>query len=183
MASERSISTPAAILIGSALIAVGVFFGLRQRPLDDRSLVESPAPSSRSAPGSASRDAVAAPSPASRDAVAAPSPTSRDAVAAPGPASQDIVAAQVTKALEAYRGDIIERCWKPSVAKQPKPPTTKIVYNFSFDSSGRQIIRGAREDRETSRPEVRQCIDGILKPLQIETTGTSVFVEVPFTLP
>jgi hypothetical protein len=87
------------------------------------------------------------------------------------------------KAIEAQREAMVEHCWNPSVAKQPTPPSMKLVWNFSFDANGAQIIRGVREDRATMRPNVRQCVEDLLQPIQIPPPGAGVYIEVPFTLP
>lgn len=176
MTSQRTLSTPAAILISGALIAGAVFLGLRSRPSTSSSEGDRPPISSR--PAAAPADgAQPGPGDVGSDlAPPAPAPVL-------GAASRDTATAQVVKAIEAQREAMIEKCWEPSVAKQSDPPSMKLVWNFSFDASGNQIIRGIREDRATIRPEVRQCIEDLLQPIQIPPPGAGVYVEVPFTLP
>ncbi|HZF55817.1 MAG TPA: hypothetical protein VE093_44685 [Polyangiaceae bacterium] len=174
MTSQRTLSTPAAILISGVLLAGAVFFGLRSRPsapssADDRS-ASSPRP-----PTAPAGDARPGPGDVGSD-LAPPAP-------APGSASRDAATAQVVKAIEAQREAMVEHCWNPSVAKQPTPPSMKLVWNFSFDANGAQIIRGVREDRATMRPNVRQCVEDLLQPIQIPPPGAGVYIEVPFTLP
>lgn len=173
MTTQRSLSTPTAILISGAMLAVAVFFGLRSRAPDDG---PRPAASPAVSVGQGSTDRAP---PAAQEVASdrAPPPS------APPSAPSDAVVAQVTSALEAQRKDLIEGCWKPAAAKQPSPPSMKLHLNFSFDAGGAQIIRGVREERETARPEVRQCVSDSLKPIRIPPPGTGVFVEVPFALP
>ncbi|MCK6591779.1 MAG: hypothetical protein HUU21_29470 [Polyangiaceae bacterium] len=168
MTTQRALSTPTAILISGALIAMAVFFGLRSRPSQDSP--QNPA---------ASRPSIApAALPPQPGEIAPPRAPSQ-----PAQASPDLVAAQLTKALEAQRKTIVERCWAPSFAKQPTPATTKIFVNASFDANGQQVIRGIREDRDTGRADVRQCVSEILAPLQIPPSGANAFAEVELTLP
>lgn len=174
MEKKPTLSTPTAILIGSGLIAVGLFLGLRQRP----------APDDRSSSPTSTSDPAIAPTTGSAPARALDNPGREPSPAAP-PAvvSNEVAVEQATKALNAYRDGILKKCWNPAVAKQPEPKTLNLVYNFSFDPSGNQITRGVREDRATSRPDVRECIDGLLQPLQISPPGAGIYVEVPLTLP
>jgi hypothetical protein len=171
MASERSLSTPVAVLVGSVIIALAVVFG----------------PLIRGAPNDRAQPATSAPI----TTPAEPSPPPKAEPISPGrapppaaaPPSKEAVAAEVAKGLDSYRKELLDRCWKPAVAKQPDPPTLELGFNFTFDADGRQMGRGVREDRKTARPEIRECIDDVVKQLTISPPGTSVAVEVPFTLP
>lgn len=171
MTTQRALSTPTAILISGALLAVAVFFGLRSRP----------SPDSPQTPSS-SRSPMAPPTglPPEPRELAPPRAPSQPAQTQ---VSTELVAAQLTKAIEAHRKTIVERCWAPSFAKQPTPATTKIFINASFDANGQQLIRGIREDRELGRPDVRQCVTETLPLLQIPPPGANVFAEVELTIP
>lgn len=173
MGLDRYVSTPGAILIGSGLIALGLFFGLQGRE-------EAPPP--RAAPAST---ALTAPN-AAPPQRGAPVDDRREAPPpgpAPAAASRADVAQQAAQALEAQRKRLVERCWKPSAARSPQPPTVRYVFNFTFDAEGRQAARGLSEDRETSRPDVTSCLNGALEALVIPAPGAPVQVEVPFSLP
>lgn len=161
MASERSLTTPIAILIGSVIIALAVVFGplLRPAPADRAPVVASVPVSQNPAPKS---------------------PEHPPAAALP---SKEVVTAEATKALEKYRNEIIERCWKPAVAVQPDPPAVKLMWSFTFDATGQQAARGAREARGASRPDIRDCLDEIVKQVTISPPGAVVQVEVPLALP
>lgn len=160
----RELSIPSAIVLGSAMIAAAVYFGLRQgsearSPEErDRSLQLAPLPS------------VTAP----RSVAPAPAPPIMP---------RDEVAKQVVQALEAHRPALVARCWKPSFAVQPEPPTIKYVLVFTFDAQGRQLARGLAEDRATARPDVTSCLTTSLPSLRIPAPGAGVQLDVPFSLP
>ncbi|WP_437630484.1 hypothetical protein [Sorangium sp. So ce854] len=166
----RQLSTPTAILLGSAMIAVAVYLGLRHGP----AVV---APGARPAEGAAAIQAGPVASAATAERAAAPAPP-----AAPG-VPRDEVARQAARALDAHRQALVERCYRPAIAARPEPRTVKYVFNITFDARGRQIARGLIEDRETARPEVTACLVGALPPVEIAPPGANVRVDVPFSLP
>ncbi|WP_437293240.1 hypothetical protein [Sorangium sp. So ce426] len=181
----RQLSTPTAILLGSAMIAAAVYLGLRHGPAgvpaDPRPAGEAPSPSAgaASAAGSAAR-AAGAGAPAR---AAGPDAPARH-VQPPAPsAARGEVATQAARALEAHRPALIERCYKPAVAAQPAPRGVKYVFNLTFDAQGRQLARGIIEDREASRPEVTACLVDALPPVAVAPPGANVRVDVPFSLP
>jgi hypothetical protein len=157
MSLDKHISTPMAILIGSAIIAVGLFLGLQQG-----SVGPPPAPT-----------VPAAPPP--KEQIAPPKP----AVVA----SRDEVTRQAANALAGQRPEIVARCWKPSVAKQAQPASAKYVFNYTFSADGRQIGRGVAEDRATARRDLTACMVGMLEPLSIPPPGANTYVEIPLELP
>lgn len=165
MASERSLTTPVAVLIGSVIIALAVLFGPLLRPT----------PTGRPAASAPARTAVQPPL-----NEAPPAGVSSPAGAV---ISREAVTAEVVHALEQSRKQIIERCWKPAALANPEPPMVKLTFNFTFDPAGQQAARGAREARGASRPEIRECLDDIVKLVTISPPGAVVQVEVPFTLP
>ncbi|WP_437850280.1 hypothetical protein [Sorangium sp. So ce363] len=178
----RQLSTPTAILLGSAMIAAAVYLGLRHGPAgvptDPRPAGGAPSPpaDAASAAGSAAR-APGAGAPARP--LQAPAPAPRPAPSVP----RDEVATQAARALEAHRPALIERCYKPAVAAQPAPRGVKYVFNLTFDAQGRQLARGIIEDREASRPEVTACLVDALPPVAVAPPGANVRVDVPFSLP
>ena len=165
MGLEKHVSTPTAILIGCAMIAVGLFFGLRR---DERELPPAPSPKASLAP-------AAPPAPPPKEAPPAPPPVPS--------APRDELVRQASKALDAQRPQLVARCWKPALVKQAQPATAKFVFIYTFDAQGQQIGRGVAEDRATARPDLTACILGMLQPLSIQPPGANVQVEVPFTLP
>ncbi|WP_437332252.1 hypothetical protein [Sorangium sp. So ce394] len=170
---SRQLSTPTAILLGSAMIAAAVYLGLRHGPA-------AVAPDPRAAAGDAShRGEPAPPAGAAERAPGERAPAAQRAPAVP----REEVARQAARALEARRPALVERCYKPAIAARPAPREVKYVFNLTFDAQGRQIARGIIEDREASRPDVTACLATALPPVAVEPPGASVRVDVPFSLP
>jgi hypothetical protein len=166
MAAEKYLSTQSAILIAGALIAAGLFFGLRGRE-----------------PPPASGPAVSVPG--SGTLVSSPAPTPPPAPPAPSAAAPDraIVMAAAMKELERHRAAVVEKCVKPALAQRPSPPQIKLGFDVTFDPQGKQIARGVSEDRETRREGVSTCAMETLPELQVPAPGAHVRVELPWTLP
>ncbi|WP_437618898.1 hypothetical protein [Sorangium sp. So ce1151] len=159
----KQLSTPTAILLGSAMLAAAVYLGLRHGPA-------AVAPDARTA-------GAAPPVEAGPGASAAPAPKSAKAV------PRDEVARQAALALDAHRPTLMDRCYKPAIAAKPEPRAVKYLFNITFDAGGRQIARGLIEDQETARPEVTACLVAALPPIAIPAPGANVRVDVPFSLP
>ncbi|WP_437644127.1 hypothetical protein [Sorangium sp. So ce362] len=171
----RQLSTPTAILLGSALIAAAVYLGLRHGPA-------AVAPDARSAGGTAADRAGSGSSagPAERAGASGEgAPAPRRAPSVP----REEVARQAARALDAHRPALVERCYRPAIAAHPAPRGVKYVFDLTFDAQGRQIARGILEDRETSRPEITACLVTALPPVAVAPPGASVRVDVPFSLP
>ncbi|AUX34741.1 MULTISPECIES: hypothetical protein [Sorangium] len=172
---RRQLSTPTAILLGSAMIAAAVYLGLRHGPA-------AVAPDPRAAAGDASHRGEPAPRAGAAEGARAPgegAPAPQRAPAVP----REEVERQAARALDARRPALVERCYKPAIAARPAPREVKYVFNLTFDAQGRQIARGIIEDRETSRPDVTACLVAALPPIAVEPPGASVRVDVPFSLP
>jgi hypothetical protein len=148
-----SLATPISILIAGALIAAGLYFGLRGRA------------------GSGT-----APAPRAAETAASTAPT------AP-PVAVEGVARQAAQALAEARAGLAASCWAPAARVKANPPLAKWTFDFTFAADGTQLGRGVSEDRATSRPEVTACVLARLPPLRIPAPGASVRVNVPFELP
>jgi hypothetical protein len=164
MEPKPRIPTSTAILIGSAVIAVGLYFGLRGQ----RETLPAPPPS------------VEAQSPHALTPQPSPSPSPAAPAAAVDPSQME---KQVLAALEKHRKMLTDQCLKPALAAQPAPATVNYRLNFTFDASGRQIMRGISEDRATARPDVTRCLTDSLPEITIATPGGAAPIEVPFSLP
>lgn len=174
MAQESKISTPTAILMGSVIVAIGVFFGLRGR---------SEVPPAAPAPTATS----AAPAPneiAPQTSSNGPSPEVRTE---PAPPPRPVDGAAATKEaaaiIQKHKKMFTEKCLAPSLATKPEPKNVKLTLNFTFDTNGKVISRGISEDRQTSRPDVTQCVNRTLPEILISPQGNNVYVEVPLELP
>ncbi|WP_437517180.1 hypothetical protein [Sorangium sp. So ce1099] len=178
---QKELMTPAAILLGSLIIAAGLYFGLQQ-----------PAPSAAPPPASvearaASARAPAAPAEAPASAGAPPQPLPRPAAAMPSSAMPselyERVAADATSALEARRPLFVKQCWEPSLKKNPAPARARYLFNMTFDESGKEIARGISEVRGMDRPDAAHCLRMIPLGIGVPPPGARVAVEVELTLP
>lgn len=174
MASEKLLSTQTSILLAGALIAAGLYFGLRGRE------VPSPPPSASSAAATVASSAQAQAPAASSVATApvAPAPSS-----APAP-DLDKVKVAALKDLERHRQAITKQCLTEVPAAQPDPPGgIKVQFNVTFDAEGRQIGRGISEDREHTRPGVGACLSRVLPALSVPPPGQTVQVFLDLSIP
>ncbi len=161
---DRSLLTPAAIILAGAMIAGAVYLGLR----------------SREAPPSA------APTPATAAPVGAPaisSVASSSSSTMATPSSREAVATAAGAALANLRGDLARQCWKPAVTTEAGPLIVRYVFHFTFDADGQQIARGVSEDRAAARPEVTQCVLQKLPTIRVPAPGAVTAVDVGFELP
>ena len=163
MAKEPRISNQTAILLGSVIIALGLYFGLQRKPA---------APPSPVVPVMV--DAPRAPT-------AVPEPERPAAAAARVDHSE--VVKQVEAALAKHKKVLVEKCFAPSLAKNPEPKTVSYTFNYTFDASGKQIARGTIESRESSRPDVTQCVSQNLPAIEVPPPGQSTTVDVKFVMP
>jgi hypothetical protein len=184
--ADTFLTTPRAVLIAGALIGLGLFFGMRDRrpePAAGSSTSIPAAPITPVGPGAAA-PGVADPSRPGEPAGVVPPPATTPA---PGAGNSPMLGAaaakQVSAAIEQHRKTLLKECWEPSVKKSPKPEAVKLVFNFTFDEQGKQIIRGIHETRDANRPDVTSCVTDKLPPLQIAPPGKNTYIEVPFTLP
>jgi hypothetical protein len=175
MAAEKSLSTSTAILIAGALIAAGLFFGLRGR--------EAPPPAPAPVVTSAPPPPALEPSHPVVGVTVQPVPVPTPPPAAAGALDQAAVAAAAMKDLEKYRAAVVKKCVEPALAKKPNPPKIKLDFNVSFDPQGRQVMRGVSEDRETMREGVSTCAQDAIPPLSVPPPGAGIQVNLPWTLP
>jgi hypothetical protein len=158
------LAVPAAIVIGSCVIAGAIF------------LTRRPPPAERSSDVPAARAAV--------DAATAAPPAPTPTPAPPQGTPANVTAERVAAALEAQRARFVKDCWAPSAAKTPDPPRSPYIFNVSISPEGREMARGISEVREQSRGDVAQCLRGIVDaPVQVEPPGVTQSVEVTLWLP
>ncbi|WP_437563927.1 hypothetical protein [Sorangium sp. So ce542] len=185
---QKELMTPAAILLGSVVIATGLYLGLQR-----------PAPSSAPPPAGAEAAAAsvkAPPAPADAQPPSQPHAAPADAqppsqphpapAAAPPALRRELhkrVEADAVKALEARRPQFLKQCWEPSVRKNPAPPRAKYLFSMTFDESGKEIARGISEVRGMERPDAAQCLRMIPLGIGVPPPGTRVAVEIEMVLP
>ena len=170
MGLDKHISTQTAILLAGAMIAAGLFFGLRGR--------EPPPPPSPAAPSpNTSYSTESAPA---RPTAEAPSrPPDVAPPAAPVPPDNAAVAAAALKEMERHRATVGSKCFPPG----SPPGKTKVQLNITFAPGGTELTRGIREYRDAAVRGTGQCINDALPPLKVPAPGSQVFVEIDWSLP
>ncbi len=159
-----------AVLIGSVIVAVGAYLGLRER-----SIQEAVPAISGGAATSIPTGATDAPLP--QTAQARPQPASVT------PEVLETAKAGATKELQKHKKHLIDKCWKPSAGVQPEPTSATYTLDLTFDAEGKQLGRGLTEPRRASRPDVPQCLQRELPNLVIDAPSVPVAFKVELTLP
>lgn len=159
-----ALSTPMAIVLGSVIIAAGLFFGLRGGRND------APVPMG---PPVANVSSVVKPM-LDRSEALQPSSSSVD---------RQRVLREAVAVLAQYKKALTDKCLAPALAKKPDPPLVRFRFNITFNAEGKPIARGIRDDRETARPEVTNCVNENFPQIIVTPPGQSVLVDVPLELP
>ena len=161
-----------AVLVGSAVIATGLYLGLRSNAAPAPAAPTMAAPQSKVAPPAADPEPGAG----------APAPMG---MALPGvPAEQQArVQKDTARAIEAAKPGIVRECWGPSAARAAEPSKIKLKWNGTIGSDGRPAASGLSEDREASRPDLTDCVLAKLSSLHVPPPPTPTFVSIELTLP
>ncbi|AGP37099.1 hypothetical protein [Sorangium cellulosum] len=176
---QKELMTPAAIVLGSVVIATGLYLGL-QRPAPSSGPPPAPPPAGAEAAAASVKEP---PAPADAQPASQPYPAP---AAAPPALRRELykrVEADAVKALEARRPQFLKQCWEPSVRKNPAPPRAKYLFSMTFDESGKEIARGISEVRGMERPDAAQCLRMIPLGIGVPPPGTRVAVEIEMVLP
>ena len=158
MSASTGMSVPTAILLGSGLIAVSIFVGLRSQ-----------APALPAAP--TAEPPVSAP-------VVPPAPVITQQVA-----SRERVAQQASEALAYQRSALRDRCYRPAALVAGVGLRAGWTLNVTFDAQGKQLARGMEEQRGTSTPALSECIGDQMQPLMVPPPGATIMVEIPLSFP
>lgn len=154
--SSRGLPTSWAIVLGSCIISLGLYFGLRSRDGAVQSV----------------------------DAPTATVPRQTAVVSAPRTAPDvSRVLREAVASLDGHKKALTEKCLAPSLAKKPDPPRVKYSFDITFDATGVPIARGVIEDRATARFEVLTCVSDNFPDLRVSPPGQTVRVDVPLELP
>ncbi|MCA9598090.1 MAG: hypothetical protein KC776_32480 [Myxococcales bacterium] len=149
---------PLAVLGGGALIGLGLYFGLRERP--------PPA------------DATSAKAlPAANTAPAPPEPSELHQ------RSKEAVQLALKSELDRRHAALVDHCWKPLAAKDPDPASAKLSWNGTIGASGKPVAYGVSEHRDAYRAGLAECVQKDLLSLQVPPPGSSVQVSVDIQLP
>jgi hypothetical protein len=192
MKQDRTI--PGAILLGSIIIALGLYFGLNKDDRSDRgdpprgrgAEVAPGDPGRAGSPGGGQQASTAAGAQAAAQPAAPVVGGPMGGLGMPGvsPEIRAKVEASAAKAFEAERAKFKETCWDPVVKEKPEPKTSKFVFNVTFDgATGKELSRGVNELRKESRSDVAQCLRTLPMGVVIEPVGVNVNIDVPITLP
>lgn len=188
----RGSLTPLSILIGSAIIGAGLYFGLRERAAEPSSAPAEMASAWPAAGGGAppvtSGPAPLMPAASSHQPIMGQPTMAQPTLAQPPLAVPDAelrqrVAADAQAALTAARARLRETCWTPALAKEPLPATSRYVFDLTFDAAGTEIARGISEVREASRSDVAQCLRSLPMDLHVAPPGANVGVQVTVAFP
>ncbi len=167
-ADKPAISTPVAILAGSIIIGLGLYFGLRSGRGEQPALGSA----SASPAGSASTAGQPDSTPRRRDTADTPVP-----VAAPS-----VVAQQAQAALDHYKPMLTDRCLHEPRATNAAPAEIRLSFNVTFGADGAQVARGLQEQRGYSDPSVTRCVGDLLPPLKIPPPGAITQVDISLVL-
>lgn len=154
MSSERNLAMPIAVVVGSAIIGVSLFFGLREglRP-------------------------PAAPAAATPAAPATPPPPAK-----PSEPPADRAFRQAQAALDQLRPGLVKACWTPPAAGEPA--SILLTYDITFSATGQMITLGISEQREAYRAGVADCVRKQPLPvLPVDPPGENVRVVLGLRMP
>lgn len=184
---QKELLVPGSILIGCTIIGAGLYFGLSARP------EPAAGPFAGAVTAAADTGAKPAGSPPANVAVTtpAPQPPPMGAPMMPGlagpsvpPAVQAAVEKAAAEALAAEKkNNLVPKCWKPALEKQPQPAVAKYSLDMTFDPQGTQITFGMNEERSALRSDVAACIQSQNITLRIAPPGFPVRVLLPLEFP
>jgi len=172
MASGRNLALPVAIVAGSAIIGISIYFGLRDGLR--------PPPPASTMPPAASAPPVAAPADA-KASKARPMTLVRPP-ATPAEPVPDRVHRQAQAALDALQPALSKACWTPPAAGEPE--SIRLPYDVTFAADGSIIAFAISEERQAYRTSVADCVRKQGRPaLPVDPPGQSVRVALALRLP
>lgn len=172
---------PASIVVGCALIGLGMYLGLRERAAPTP-LPPASQPSGHAAGHGATSQSLSPQGPSPQ----APSPQQASPQSPTPAATADQAAAEkaALAALASVKKDTLTpRCWEPALKKAPEPAKAKFKLDVSFDAQGKQIMSGLHELREAPRLDVAACLRENPITLSIPAPGAVVRLELPLDFP
>lgn len=176
MASQNLV-LPLSIVVTGLIVAAAVVLSRSE------SSSSVPVPTVPSVPAAASPVVVPLSSVTPASPVVVPPSVTPAPPTAPTPEIEARGAENASQALEAYRGEFVEKCWAPAVKLRAEPRSIPLKFNLSFSPEGVLNGIGISEDRELQRPDVGICLRGIEVRLKIPAPGVPLFLVVPFVLP
>lgn len=162
---NRSLALPVAIVVGSLIIGVCLYLGLRE--------------------GSRSPSVVAPAADPPAAQVQAPPTAQVQAPAVeptPGPSIYERAQQQAQAALDSAQPGLSMRCWTPPSADEPA--AIALDYEVTFAADGAITMLAISEQRAAYRTRVADCVRGQPRPaLPIEAPGEPVQVHLVLQLP
>lgn len=159
MPSDRGMMLPAAIVVGSAIIGLSLYLGLRE------GLRREPVAPAPSAGPSLAPPATPTPPPISR---------------AEPPAERAFRQAQA--ALDALRPTLVQTCWTAPLAGEPA--AILLTYDITFAADGSILVLGISEQQDAYRTSVAECVRRQPRPrLPIDPPGEGVHVVLGLRMP
>lgn len=147
---------PIAVVVGSAIIGLSLYLGLREglRPADP---------------------VAATPAPAS-------APVTPPPPAKPSEPPADRAFRQAQAALDQLRPAIVKACWTPPAAGEPA--AILLTYDVTFSATGQIITLGISEQRDAYRTHVAECVrKQPLPTLPVDPPGENVRVVLGLSMP
>lgn len=150
------LSLPSSILLTGAIVALGLYFGLR---------------------GQAPQSAPATPS-----AAQPTEPMKSDASTLPKPPSDAQILGEATALVMGARPRWKTACWDPADPATRKPG--RYISALAFDATGKLTVSGVSELRDVGDGNVAHCIrQQVNDDFRISAPGRTVTLEVPFEMP
>jgi hypothetical protein len=160
MPSERSWVLPTAIVVGSAIIGMSLYFGLRE----------------------GLRPAPVTPAPATAPATPPATPAKHTVERPKGEPPADRAFRQAQAALDVLRPGIVKDCWTPPA--EGEPTAILLTYDVTFGADGTILALGVSEQREAYRSSVAECVRRKPRPtLPVDPPGESVRVILGLPMP
>ena len=170
MAREHWI--PLSILVGSLIVATGAYLGLREHATA----------SPLSSPTSPTASLTPFPTGTALEPFI-PSASARVAPSAlPAPSNVE-TGAEVKKAVEDLRKQIVKSCWVPHEHDKEIPKHLKLIYSGAFDAAGNEIGRGLSDSREAYYLPLSTCARSLPMNLRIAAPGKNISVAEPIEIP
>ena len=179
-------TTPASILVGAGVIAIAIYFGLRQSPGSDLA-----GSTSGRAKESTKTDAERTGSPSSgsspngqvqtKTTVVGTTATSTSSSAASKPEAG--IDPDVGQALSALRDRIKRECYLPFKDDPEMPKRLKFIYSGSFDAQGIEVGRAISDSREGYFEPSSLCVRKLPMNMTIPASGALKNVQQPIEVP
>ena len=164
----KSLSIPAAIVAGFGILGVasglGLYFGLRARPVAPVDSIPSIATTLSGATARASEPVAAA-------------------TASTPVASSAVVTEAAREAIQAQHDHLVDKCWNPSFARNPLPARVSYSLIIQYADDGRLAMHSLKAEVPGARTDVTSCVFSSITIPNVSPPGHRMSVTVPMTFP